>query len=52
MTIIKMIISFIFIRKGNYIALTISLIAVFSSPSIKISEKAGTTIKSFPVGAT
>jgi len=28
-----------------------SLIAVFSSPSIKISENAGTTTKFFPDGA-
>ena len=35
---------------NHYIAFTINLIAVFSSPSIKISEKDGTTIKSFTVG--
>ena len=35
-----------------YIASTISLIAVFSSPSKVISEKAGITTKFLPLGAT
>ena len=35
-----------------FLVSTINLIAVLSSPSISISLKAGTQIKSFPVGAT
>lgn len=35
-----------------YLASTINLIAVLSSPSITISVKAGIHIKFFPVGAT
>ena len=37
--------------KNYFLVSTINLIAVLSSPSISISLKAGTQIKSFPVGA-
>ena len=39
-------------KEANYLASTISLIAVLSSPSMFISIKAGVHTKFFPDGAT